>query len=90
MDKTNKIEDMWEARPEEARRRLNMLKPKLDYQAAREQRTKGVKELRDVLTPAIDYVDRAPNPKERNRRFRRFVDLYEAILAYHRAEVGRN
>jgi CRISPR-associated protein Csm2 len=82
-----KIEALWEAKPDVARRRLNMLKPKLDYQTARSDPVKG---LRDVLSKAIEEVEKAPDEKERNQRFRRFVDLFEAILAYHRALGGRN
>ena len=77
-----KIEAMWEAKPAEARPRLTMLKPKLDYQAAR---NKEVKVLKDVLTQAIDEVNKASDEKERNRRFRVFMDLLEAILAYHKS-----
>jgi CRISPR-associated protein Csm2 len=82
-----KIEALWESKPEDARRRLNILKPKLDYQTARNEPVKG---LRDILTRAIDEVEKAPNDAERERRFRRFMDLFEAILAYHRALGGRN
>jgi CRISPR-associated protein Csm2 len=82
-----KIEAMWESKPVEARRRLNMLKPKLDYQTARSQQVEG---LRDVLSKAIDSVGEAPDDSERDKRFQRFVDLFEAILAYHRALGGRN
>jgi CRISPR-associated protein Csm2 len=82
-----KIEALWEAKPQDARRRLNMLKPKLDYQTARNEPVKG---LRDVLTKAIDEVEKAADDAERNKRFRRFMDLFEAILAYHRALGGRN
>jgi len=82
-----KIEASWSAHPVEALRRLNMLKPKLDYQAAR---AKPVELLRDVLTQAIDQVNNARETTERDRRFRIFMDLFEAILAYHRAEGGRN
>lgn len=67
-------------------RRLNMLKPKLAYQAAR---SGSVTHLSDVLSEAIDQVVQAPEDK-RNERFERFVDLFEAILAYHRAKGGRN
>jgi CRISPR-associated protein Csm2 len=81
-----KIESMWDTRRPEALRRLNMLKPKLDYQTARSE---PVKLLRDVLTPAIEAVNSAPED-ELDPRFRRFMDLFEAILAYHRAEGGRN
>ncbi len=63
-----------------------MLKPKLAYQA---ERAKPVAYLRDVLTDAIEEVLKAP-PVERDERFQRFVDLFEAILAYHRSEGGKN
>lgn len=82
-----KIEALWSAKPEDARRRLNMLKPKLAYQAAR---STPVGRLRDLLIPAIEEVEKAGDDKERDRRFSRFMDLFEAILAYHRAQGGRN
>lgn len=82
-----KLEAIWESRPIEAQRRLNMLKPKLDYQTAR---IPAVKTLKDVLTQAIDEVNKAPSDEERSRRFRVFMDLFEAILAYHRAQGGRS
>jgi CRISPR-associated protein Csm2 len=81
-----KIEAMWETKPNFAMRRLIMLKPKLAYQTVR---NKEVSLLRDVLTKAIDEVNVAPTKNERDERFRRFMDLFEAILAYHRAEGGR-
>lgn len=84
-----KIEASWSARPTEAMRRLNMLKPKLDYSAAR---AKPVEVLKEVLTQAINKVAEVDekNKEERDRRFRVFMDLFEAILAYHRAEGGRS
>jgi len=82
-----KIEALWETKTEDALRRLIMLKPKLDYQAARQRQVKGLKQ---VLVEAIDAVAEATEPEERNKRFQRFVDLFEAILAYHRAKGGRN
>jgi len=80
-----KIEALWEADQETALRRLTMLKPKLDYQAAR---TRQVKRLKEVLSEAIDYVIQADG-EQRNQRFQRFTDLFEAILAYHRSAGGR-
>lgn len=82
-----KIEASWNVHTDDALRRLNMLKPKLDYQAVR---AKPVEGLRDVLKEAIDQVNAAGNKDERDRRFRVFMDLFEAILAYHRAKGGRN
>jgi CRISPR-associated protein Csm2 len=82
-----KIEALWENNPDLAIRRLNMLKPKLDYATSRSE---PVKRLRDVLSQAIDTVSNAQDADERNKRFDRFMNLFEAILAYHRSEGGRN
>ncbi len=81
-----KIEALWDNRQEEALRRLNMLKPKLDYATARNS---SVQLLRDVLGKAIDEINAAEGD-ERNLRFQKFMDLFEAILAYHRAKGGRS
>jgi len=84
------IEAMWEKADEQqntnAMRRLNMLKPKLAYQTAR---TAQVAELQAILSEAVDEVSKAPAEK-RDEVFQRFMDLFEAILAYHRAEGGRS
>jgi len=69
-----------EAQKAASYRQLLMLKPKINYQAAR---TREVKPLADVLDKAIDYVE------DSRVRFGRFVDFFEAILAYHTAEGGR-
>lgn len=82
-----RIEALWEIDPAAALRRLNMLKPKLDYQTAR---AKEVAYLRDVLIPAIEQVNSGSDKNEKDRRFQRFMDLFEGILAYHRALGGRN
>jgi CRISPR-associated protein Csm2 len=82
-----RIESLWSADPQVAERRLNMLKPKLDYQSNRHA---SVSHLREVLNAAIDEVGRAAETEVKNERFQRFVDLFEAILAYHRAFGGRN
>ena len=60
--------------------KLLMLKPKLAYAAKRHGG--GVDTLKDVLTQAIDLVAK---DKE---NFTRFVDFFEAILAYHKAYGG--
>ena len=63
--------------------KLLMLKPKLAYAAKRHERqSKGINTLRDVLTRAIDMVGDDP------ANFNRFVDFFEAILAYHKAYGG--
>jgi CRISPR-associated protein Csm2 len=62
-----------------------MLKPRLAYAAARapKEERDGPQQLKEVLSWAIDEVgDSAEN-------FVRFVDFFEAILAYHKAAGGR-
>ncbi len=81
-----KIEALWETDQEKALRRLTMLKPKLDYQTARMPQ---VKRLKDVLSEAIDWVNKAEKDK-RTEHFQRFVNLFEALLAYHRSKGGEN
>lgn len=68
-----------------ANRELILLKPKLEYQARRDldkNREGPVKDLAEILIPAIDYVD------GNRQNFQRFVDFFEAILAYHKAQGG--
>ncbi|MDE0043406.1 MAG: type III-A CRISPR-associated protein Csm2 [Candidatus Poribacteria bacterium] len=60
--------------------KLLMLKPKLAYAAKRHGG--GVDTLKEVLTQAIDLVG------SDSKKFNRFVDFFEAVLAYHRAYGG--
>ena len=60
--------------------KLLMLKPKLAYAAKRHGG--GVDTLKDVLTEAIDLVGND------SKKFNRFVDFFEAILAYHKFHGG--
>lgn len=69
-----------EAQKAASYRQLLMLKPKIQYQAAR---TKEVEPLADVLDKGIDHVGND------QVRFGRFVDFFEAILAYHTAYGGK-
>lgn len=71
-----RIEMLWQGgKEDEAGRRLLLLKPRLYYQAARQSKLKA---LRQTIEPVIDAVggDR--------RRFQRFVEFFEAIVAYAR------
>jgi len=91
-----KIEALWDAEGvkqpdkrdyDKALRRLVMLKPKMDYQTAR---IPQVELLKKVLSDAIDEVVKGGANEEKTERFKRFMNLFEAILAYHRAKGGRN
>lgn len=84
------IETQWQmgnAQRQKAERRLILLKPKMAYRAKRE-RGRGVKELAAALDPAIDLVIKTKDEKEKHENFQRFVEFFEAILAYHKAHGG--
>jgi CRISPR-associated protein Csm2 len=76
------IQFNWREEADQARayRDLQLLRPKMAYQAARER---DVKPLVQVLDKAIQEVE------DSRDRFQRFVDFFEAILAYHTKYGGR-
>lgn len=85
------IQNRWDLNQEAEYRQVVLLKPKLAYaaQRAREvgKKTEAVKTLADVLTLCIDQIPQAaPDKKD---RFNRFVDFFEAILAYHKQDGGK-
>jgi CRISPR-associated protein Csm2 len=82
-----KIEALRMQDPQAALRRLQMLKPKMAYQAARQR---SVQHLQHVLSEAIDQVISQKESDKQAEAFQRFMDLFEAILAYHKAKGGRN
>ncbi len=69
--------------PLNVQRRLLMLKPKMAYQVGRFSNNVELKALVDTLSRAIDLIENDV------RRFHTFVDLFEAILAYHRRYGGK-
>ncbi len=79
--------DMGEESRQKARRRLVLLKPKMAYRA-RKERGKAVQDLVDVLRPALDEVISEKDTAKQDNHFRRFVEFFEAILAYHKAYGG--
>ena len=81
------IEGMWVSDPARAYRELLKLRPKLAYQAQRIQ--DGMPTLRDLLDPGISAVGDGKGDPERAERFQRFLDYFEAVLAYHRAAGGK-
>lgn len=81
-----KIQARWRSTSESSQRTaLILLKPKLEYQAARH---KEVGRLRDWLVASIDAVTINPNRDKEYDRFKRFMQFFEAILAYHKASGG--
>jgi CRISPR-associated protein Csm2 len=90
--KVRQIEAMWsiEGQREQAERQLMLLKPRIAYQAARDGK-EGSNLLRNILAEGIDAVfeNTAPGSVERTDRFRRFTELFEAVLAYHKVAGSR-
>ena len=82
---SRKIETSWESAGEAASlRRLMLLKPKLAYQAAKENKP-VLKYFGDILSEAIDSVSKSA---DKTKSFNIFMELFEAILAYHRSYGG--
>lgn len=79
------IQLRWPNDPEGAYRDAVLLRPKLSYFAKREGR--GMEDLRKILTPALELVSQGPEA-ERQVRFNRFIDFFEAIVAFHKAYGG--
>lgn len=67
----------------DVQRRLFMLKPKMAYQVGRFSNNHALQELVETLSKAIDWIGNDKN------RFQTFVNLFEAILAYHRRYGGK-
>jgi len=82
-----RIQAQWDINQSKAFRQLILLQPKMAYRK-RKERGRGVRELVDVLDPALEEVITST---EQNRldNFQRFVEFFEAILAYHRAYGGK-
>ncbi|MEZ4705635.1 MAG: type III-A CRISPR-associated protein Csm2 [Caldilineaceae bacterium] len=83
-----KIEAQWSEPEKDAKdnvRRLLLLKPRMAYQAQREPKAEP---LLSVLADAVSLVVGAKEAKIQHERFGYFVDLFEAILAYHTAQEG--
>ncbi|MDZ4716972.1 MAG: type III-A CRISPR-associated protein Csm2 [Roseiflexaceae bacterium] len=81
--------------PVDVKRKLMMLIPRMAFQARREKdngKGDGVEQLKVVLDQAIASVVGSEEPHAGGQigRFRRFVDFFEATLAYHKANGGRD
>ncbi len=84
-NEVRKIEAVWEKDQDEAISRLNMLRPKMEYQ---NKRQKGkMTELSKSLSEAVQIVTNAPRENQK-KLFKRFVNLCESIIAYHKSLGG--
>lgn len=71
-------------RQEKAERDLILLKPKVIYRAAREKSAE-FGQFAGVIVDSIDLVLDSGAAGSSRDRFGRFVDFFEAIMAYHKA-----
>lgn len=66
-----------------------LLRPKMAYFAKRaaegkgENKSDGLKTLQSVIEPAIKLLDQNRPQPPTDEQFHRFVDFFEAIVAYH-------
>ena len=68
-----------------------LLKPKLAYAVGRSKKKNAkIKDFYEVISVAIDEVLKGQSDKEKIDRFRNFIKIFEAIVAYHKAaEEGK-
>ncbi len=71
---------------DKAFRQVMLLRPKMAYQA---KRTANLANLKTALDEAITTIGAETDKEKRFMRFQRFVEFFEAILAYHAAAGGR-
>ena len=89
-NEVRQIQGMWDISDEsreKALRRFILLKPKMKYRA-RKERGNAVSALVDELMPATDLVIAEKNKDKQDANFQRFVEFFEAILAYHKSYGG--
>lgn len=75
LEKTNSLKD------------LLLLKPKIAY-AAKRAGTRGIEDFKKIMDQMLDAVIYT-KAESRDNAFDNFIDLFEAILAYHKAKGGR-
>jgi len=74
-----------ELRPEKDR--LMLLKPKLEYIASK-QPSLGMDKFREIMRPCLDEL--ISTSDDAQKKFTRFTNLLESILAYHKAYGGKD
>jgi CRISPR type III-A-associated protein Csm2 len=67
-----------------------LLKPKLAYAVGRNKKVNAkIKDFYEVISVAIDTVQNGADVKDKTERFKRFIKIFEAIVAYHKAAEER-
>jgi len=83
------IQMRWKGNERSAWNEIVLLRPKMAYFAKRAAEAKGkdksdgLKTLQSMTEPAILLLDRNRPQPPSDEQFQRFVDFFEAIVAYH-------
>lgn len=64
-----------------------MLKPKLAYAVGRVKKNSKIKDFYDVMSDAIDKVTQS---SDKEKAFKNFISVFEAIVAYHKKYENSN
>lgn len=90
------IQLRWNTTPEQSYREAVLLIPKLGYFSEREkrargdQRSAGMETLQKTLEPCLRLlIEAGISDVEKEKRFQRFMDFFEAIVAYHKRFGGK-
>jgi len=82
-----KMRESWDEAVETS---VLLLRPKLAYSAKRaSQKAPIAQELEAVLSAGLKEVSAGKDENDKQRRFQRFADFFEAVLAYHKAYGGK-
>ncbi|MBC7222074.1 type III-A CRISPR-associated protein Csm2 [Candidatus Bipolaricaulota bacterium] len=79
-DELRQIESVWMRNPQQAIRRLHLLRPKLYY---RKRRHSALDPLVQALDIAVQEVVAVSSEDEMHKRFQRLKEFVEAVVAYH-------
>lgn len=71
---------------------FQMLKPKLAYAVGRaEKSSKKDKrcKIRDFYEVMVDAIDKVEKSQDKDKAFKNFISIFEAIVAYHKAAENK-
>lgn len=73
---------------------FQMLKPKLAYAVGRAEKEKASEKnkhfkIRDFYEVMVDAIDKVEKSKDKDKAFKNFISIFEAIVAYHKAAENK-
>jgi CRISPR-associated protein Csm2 len=71
-------------------RDMLMLRPKLAYAEARVLKDKRGSKIKEFVKTADTLLEAVDNAEDKKKAFDNFVNIIEAIVAYHKANGGRD